>query len=294
MRRNQGFTLAEVLASIVVLAIIGIIVFPKISTSLKASKNDALQVQVNNIKKAANDWAYKNARFLPTEVGKVVVITVGTLKQEGYLPVNLRNPVDNTIIPNDTSVVIKRIRNAYETTVDLESGTSDNIDDINPNAPIIILNGNYITYTEINEEYIDAGVVAKTIDGSDITNQVYTQIMYENDEVSSVDTSDFNTYTINYTVKHNNISSKAIRTVIVNDTKPPVITFPENTTIKTSQVASFNPLSNVTIKDNSNLSVNTVVTSQLSNIPGKYIITYTATDTSGNSTVKKRMVTVVE
>ncbi|HHW69038.1 MAG TPA: DUF5011 domain-containing protein [Tenericutes bacterium] len=293
MENNKGFTLIEILASIIILAIISIIIFPKINNSMKESKKDALNIQINNIKKAASDWSTKNVRFLPTEIGKEAVITIGSLKQEGYLVVNLKNPLDNTIIPNDTNVIIRRIKNSYEINVDLESGTKDYNSEINPNAPIIILNGNYITYSEINEEYNDLGVIAKTVDGVDITDYVYTQIKQGENEVSKVNTNEFNTYSINYTVNYNNNLSKAVRTVIINDTKPPKITFPENTTITIEQALSYNPLSDVVITDNSNKDVSITVNSQLSNIAGKYILTYTATDNSGNKTTKKRLITVV-
>lgn len=293
MENNKGFTLIEILASIIILAIISIIIFPKINNSMKESKKDALNIQINNIKKAASDWSTKNVRFLPTEIGKEAVITIGSLKQEGYLVVNLKNPLDNTIIPNDTNVIIRRIKNSYEINVDLESGTKDYNSEINPNAPIIILNGNYITYSEINEEYNDLGVIAKTVDGVDITDYVYTQIKQGENEVSKVNTNEFNTYSINYTVNYNNNLSKAVRTVIINDTKPPKITFPENTTITIEQALSYNPLSDVVITDNSNKDVSITVNSQLSNIAGKYILTYTATDNSGNKTTKKRLITVI-
>lgn len=59
-----------------------------------------------------------------------------------------------------------------------------------------------------------------------------------------------------------------------------------------SDVNGYNLLNGVSVRDNFDNNVSISVNSGLSNIPGKYVVTYTATDSSGNQTIEKRVIRV--
>lgn len=91
MKKN-GFTLIEVLAVIIILGIIGLIVMPVVTNSLKESKEDLYNVQIANIKEAAKTWSADNMDKLPTIVDSGKHVTLRKLQDEGYIDAGIKNP----------------------------------------------------------------------------------------------------------------------------------------------------------------------------------------------------------
>lgn len=91
MRKN-GFTLIEVLAVIIILGVIGLIVMPVVTNSLKESKDELLEVQLTNIKEAAKTWSADNINKLPTIKDGSKNITLEKLQNEGYIDEGIKNP----------------------------------------------------------------------------------------------------------------------------------------------------------------------------------------------------------
>lgn len=60
MKKEKGFTLVELLAVIVIIAVIAAIVFPVVTKHIRTSKEKALAVQISEIIRAAKDWAIDN------------------------------------------------------------------------------------------------------------------------------------------------------------------------------------------------------------------------------------------
>ena len=287
--RNKGFTLVELLGVIVLLGILGIVIIPKVGDSITNSKETALKTQEESIKKAAYDFLVDNTEFL--EENDTITIKLGVLKQKGYLPVNIKNPKTRKNISNESLITVTKIGGTYKISlalVDLENVT-ENIDD---NSPILVLNGDYIEYVEVNDLYEEKGAIAKSATGETIDN-VSKQIKLNNVEKSTVDTSQLLTYNIIYSVTDSNgLTTSATRTVIVRDTKSPTITFPTETTLLADQVNGYSLTQNVIVSDNYDSNSTLTVNSGLSNRPGKYVVTYTATDSSGNVTTERRVIKV--
>ena len=82
MRKN-GFTLIEVLGVVTLLAILSTIVLITVDKSLKDSKETLSQVQIENIKSAANMWKADNIELVP-DTG-YYTITLGDLIDDGYI-----------------------------------------------------------------------------------------------------------------------------------------------------------------------------------------------------------------
>lgn len=287
--KNKAFTLVELLGVIVLLGILGIVIIPKVGDSITNSKETAYITQEETIKKAVNDFLVDNTDLL--EDNDTITIKLGVLKQKGYLPVNIKNPKTRKNISNESLIIITKNGNTYDiklNLIDLEDVT-ENMDN---NSPILVLNGNYIEYVEVNDTYEEKGAIAKSSTGETISN-ISKQIKLDGVEKSSIDTSQLLTYNIIYSVTDSNgLTTSATRTVIVRDTKSPTITFPTETTLIANQVNGYDLRQSVIVSDNYDQNTTLSINSGLSNLPGKYVVTYTAKDSSGNVTTERRVIKV--
>ena len=84
-------------------------------------------------------------------------------------------------------------------------------------------------------------------------------------------------------------------TVITADTEDPVVTLNGQTSLTLTQGDAFTD-AGVSVTDNSGETIDAVVSGDTvdTSVPGVYTITYTATDSAGNSASTTRTVTVVE
>ena len=287
--KNKAFTLVELLGVIALIGILSVVIIPKVGNSINNSKEASYIAQEDMIKKAVNDFLIENTYLL--ESNDTVTITLGVLKQGGYLPINIKNPKTRKDFSNESLITITKNGNNYDiklNLVDLENVTET----IDSNSPMLVLNGNYIEYVEVNSEYQEKGAYAYS-DTGDRLNVSNPTIKQNNNVVSQINTSTLGTYNVIYEVTHNGKTTSATRTVIVRDTEAPTIIFPKDTMIHTSEVAGFDPLNGVSATDNytNNVTVS-ANNSSLANLPGNYLITYTATDSSGNTTTERRVINV--
>ena len=288
---KKGFTLIELLAVIVLLGVVSLVIIPKIGDSISNSKNSAYEVQVNSIKKGVNDFVIANPSLISND--GVFSVKLGVVKQGGYLPVKIKNPITRVEFSNDSD--IKIIKSGDEIEIELELKDIVDVDEeYNANSPLLVLNGNYIEYVDVNSNYTDLGVIAYTSDGKIIGN-ISKQIMVDDEAVSIVDTASLGTYNIVYQVTDDNgYSTSASRTVIVRDQTAPTLIVPSDTSLFVSEVSGFDLLEGVVATDNYDVDVNIDVDSSLSNVIGNYVINYTATDSSNNKTVLRRVINVVD
>ncbi len=288
--KNKAFTLVELLGVIVLLGILSVVIIPKVGDSLENSKETALLTQEEQIKKAAYDFLIDHTELL--DESNTITLKLGILKQGGYLPIKLVNPKTRKPLSNESTITITKIENKYEMTlnlIDLENAT-ENIDN---NSPILVLNGNYIEYVEVNEEYTELGAKAIDSTGEEIDEEnISIQVLY-NGEETTLTTTELKTYSVVYAVTDNSgNTTSATRTVIVRDSTAPTIIIPKDTSLHVSEIASFNNQRGVIIADNYDANPTLTIDSTLANIPGAYVITYTVTDSSGNTTTERRVINV--
>lgn len=153
------------------------------------------------------------------------------------------------------------------------------------------LNSDYLEYIPLGEDYVEDGLTA-SLDGKDLSDKVIVSYFNNNTQVMSIDTSTVNNYLVKYTVVSSKEKKDIYKTVIVVDNKKPSIKFPKNTTIKVSDVSSFDLEKDVVVSDNS-AKVDFTYDDTLEAKAGSYIITYKAIDLSGNKTTKKRLIKVI-
>ena len=287
--KNKAFTLVELLGVIVLLGILGVVIIPKVGDSISNSREKAYETQLASIKKGVIDFLAENTEVL--ETNNTITIKLGTLKQGGYLPVNIKNPKTRKNFSNESLITITKTGEKYDISLSMQD-LQNVTENVNENSPILVLNGSYVEYVEVNSEYNDLGAIAYSSEGDTIT--VSNPTIKLNDQViSQVDTSNLNTYSIVYEVTDsNNLTTSATRTVIVRDSTPPTITLPKDTNLHVSEVEAFDRTKGVAITDNYDANLTIEVNSSLANLPGNYVMTYKVTDSSGNQTTERRVINV--
>lgn len=122
MKKEKGFTLAELLGVITLLAIIALLAIPAVAKNISGGKKQLYKAQLENFKKAASNWMAIHALEVPD--GKIhTSITLGCLKVEGLLDTDIKNPVTGAQFPNDMLVTIESGANQFIYGIDEESGT---------------------------------------------------------------------------------------------------------------------------------------------------------------------------
>ncbi len=149
------------------------------------------------------------------------------------------------------------------------------------------LNGDYVIYLNIGDKYKEKGATTKA------SKKINISYYKNNRRVIMIDTNELATYTVKYSINIENKQRTITRTVIICDNKKPLIAFPETTTITTNEVKTYTPASDVIASDNSG-KVKLTYNGALKQKSDNYIITYKATDASGNQTSKKRLIKVKE
>lgn len=284
---KKGFTLIEMMAAIIILGVITLVAIPLVEIALNNVREDAYNTQVNNILTGARQWGASNPGLLPDSGITNFYVTLLDLKTAGFVELNIKNPKTKEKFSDTTPIYITNINGDYVYTFNEPAQQS------NPFSPVITLNGATLIYVNLNDTFNDPGVVAKTGSGLLIDNSLVNRVIQKDGAVvGSVDTSGLYKYTINYTVTDNGLTTRVIRTVIVKDNIPPTLTIPGNVTLNKS-VTTYDLMNGVSSSDNSGKPVIITTSSNLTfGVVGNYIITYTATDATGNTTIKTRTIKI--
>lgn len=303
--RRKGFTLVEVLGVLVLLAIIFTITTVAVTKTIKDSKNTTYQKQINDILNATYDWSLLHVNKLPKE-NKKIYITLNELKKEGLIDADLINPKTKEKFSDDLVISINNVGGNYKYSDANSKQGGDylyrvevdfmNSKDYDYFRPKILLEGTdsetYTSKYNLGSEYTYPSYSATDSDGRDITDNIIITIVLNNTIVDSVDTSKIGIYYVIYTVVDSKgYSASVTRNIIVVDEDAPTLTLPDNETISTS-VTSYDLMKGVICIDNSNTCKVTTSGTIKFGTAGKYVIVYTAKDESGNTTTKKRVITV--
>lgn len=114
---KKGFTLIELLAVISILALIAVVVFPAINSTIQNSREKAYKDQVKLIEKAAEEWALdpNNMDTLETTDGFETTVSISALVSGGYIAEDeVLNPKDDTEMQGVVEVTYNGEYNQFE------------------------------------------------------------------------------------------------------------------------------------------------------------------------------------
>lgn len=268
---KKAFTLAELLAVIVILFALFLIAVPSVERIIKNSKEKVLTEQIESIKNSMRSWAFQ---YQKPDKGESITLSLYQLKSSGLIELDIKNPSTDELFPNDIILTIANNDGIIDYNVDLNSSINIPYEEL----PSLTLRGNALEYVELGSAF---DVVA--------TNEGGVTVIYpQNFDLENSNEIDVGTYLITY-VKDNN---KIYRTVVVRDTTIPVITFQQKTLeINLNELDSYDYKYMAKCEDKSNHTL-TVDTSLLPKKTGTYSIKYTCTDSFGNIAEKYRDVIV--
>ena len=124
MRINKnGFTMIELLAVLVVLAVITAITVPVINNALKSSRESSYDRQLNTIIDGAKSYVAKNIGNLPSS-GESKTITLRDLKDEGFVAEDITNPETKKLFADTMEIEISNNNGDIEYTI-VESTIED-------------------------------------------------------------------------------------------------------------------------------------------------------------------------
>lgn len=206
--KKKGFTLVELLAVVVLLGMIALIITPTVRNMIKDSKQKLYDEQINLIEAGLKNWANANVFILPEE-GETIKLSLGQLKQAGFIEMKINNPKNNKCFSNDSILSIKKHNNSYiykaEETIDVDCNLIED-------TPTIKLNGNVVEYLYIGDTYVEKGATAKASNGTDITSAITTTISGDSE---SIDTTKEGNYIVKYNVVNNGKSTTTIKNILV-------------------------------------------------------------------------------
>ena len=102
---RKAFTLVELLAVIVILALLALLTSVAVTTIINDSKKDISNTQYTLIKSTAEMWGSENLDKMPPQ-GSCSFITLQDLKDEGLINNSIIDSSTNEEIPNDLKIKI--------------------------------------------------------------------------------------------------------------------------------------------------------------------------------------------
>ena len=162
MRKNKGFTLIEIMAVIVILAVIALIVVPLITGSIKDSKQKLYETQLENIKSGAK--SYMINLDLPNT--KPITITLDDLQKKGLVDKDIKNPITDKEF---NKCMLIQVNKVSETEEIYEYEIMDDINDCSENGDIIMaLRGSINEEVVYGKPYNEPGIILETTKGDKI------------------------------------------------------------------------------------------------------------------------------
>ena len=117
MKNNNGFTLVELLAVIVILSILITLAYTGVSKYLKETRNTTYKDFEKSITVGAENYLIEHSIYIPKE-GETVKIDVSKLIDEGYVD-ELIDPMDSSKTCSDESYVIITRKNNVSYNMDI-------------------------------------------------------------------------------------------------------------------------------------------------------------------------------
>jgi len=94
--KNKGFTLVELIATLIILSIVALIVTPNILVSISDYKKQVYDNNIESIKGAAISWAADNVtyEYFPSDETISLLVPISELIEDGHLDENVRDVIN--------------------------------------------------------------------------------------------------------------------------------------------------------------------------------------------------------
>ena len=285
--KEKGFTLVELLAVIVILAIILAVAVPSIANIVNSATMGSFKSDAKMVLTAIDYEKLKDENFVFTTIDENNIADMLKLSAANYESITV------TIVDEKPYLIIIGKGKWAGYTV---YGKADNMRVVNSNdydvtIPIITLIGTTPITIEAGSVYNDAGATASDDKDGDITSKMTIS--------SNMNANVVGTYTVTYNVTDNN-GNKATtltRTINVVDAAAPVIIMNGTTPVTVIQNGTYSD-AGATATDNvdGDLTSNIVTVSTVNTTSvGTYTVTYNVKDNANNSAVQiTRTVNVVD
>lgn len=104
MKRNNGFTLVELLGVIIVLGVLALIIIPNVTNTLKKNEQELYEAQLVMIEESARGYITEN--FFTIDLNKEFIIYLKQLQNGNYIDKNIENPKTGKIFGRCLAVVV--------------------------------------------------------------------------------------------------------------------------------------------------------------------------------------------
>ena len=146
-RKKVGFTLLELLSTIVILGILLVIGFSSVTRLIDKSKEEQLNHQKATLQMAAESYLQSNNGELPESIGESIEVKASFLRQTNYIKEDIYNANGESCMKNSYVKVYKSSKNKYKYTAYICCG--------NKKCPVIKAESNPVIkvfFTNINSE----------------------------------------------------------------------------------------------------------------------------------------------
>ena len=296
MNKN-GFTLVELIGVVILIGLIALIAIPSVDYIITKTKSNAYNRTLDTLKDCLRNWGTDNKELI-YEDGEEIIVTLSDLKEQGYVEYEIKNPKTSTCLANTMQFKITRVKDTekdtYEYTFlddELLDGNLKDCEAVSKTPSIYLLGDNPQKIEITNDSTLtyasfDPGATAKSSQGEDMSSSI---VKTNNVNLKTLSKD----YHAKYTVIENGISKTVTRKVYVVDTTAPELNVPDDIEIEIGE--SLNLMEGVTATDNSGVAPTIKTSGHVNfNKEGEYKVIYIATDKSGNSTQKERIIKITK
>ena len=110
---KKGFTLIEIIGIIILLALIGLLVYPTIIRIIGDSKEDLYQKNISEIERMAANWASINEDKLPTIDKRGYYLKLDEMKEEGFIDGDVINPKTGEPLDGCVGIIYDKSKNRH-------------------------------------------------------------------------------------------------------------------------------------------------------------------------------------
>jgi prepilin-type N-terminal cleavage/methylation domain-containing protein len=154
--KNKGFTLLEIMATLIIIGIVFLITVPTIGNIINDMRKNAFLESEKGLIRAAQNYLGFYEELYPNNVGEVAELSIATLVDEKFVK-EVKNPVDGTLCSG--YIIIKKIADEeYEYYPEYRCGDEKTI--ISTTLDELILNYNFDDFQEPTTNVSPSYIVA--------------------------------------------------------------------------------------------------------------------------------------